>query len=211
MRYLLAASVLLLLVSFTPPGTVRIQKLDKFLDYTEISNLVWLTYVSYQTQIADEEGVVHKPEFLPDSTLWSNLYPDDDWRYLSARNGPVTGISYHQALEYCRWRSKLVNMQYGKGKREVIYRLPTPDEIQEYLTVVNVSAKNENQGDTIDKDLEKLPSSKVSYLLSNVYEYTAEEGVYLRGGNYSEDGDYFVTELPPGAHIGFRCIAEVMK
>lgn len=49
-------------------------------------------------------------------------------RYPGYRYFPIVGISYEQAIEYCRWRSVAVQKAWGHDKFSIYYRLPTEEE-----------------------------------------------------------------------------------
>ena len=209
-RSLFILAALLILSSFTPPGTVKLKKTDKYLDYSEVTNLDWMEYKYYMVRTSSEVLTKEQQEaYMADSVTWSRLYPIGWRQHFTVSYGPVVGITHEQAEAYCRWRSYIVTEIIGKGKRKVVYRLPTPDELKEIIVSGGVNAAQENRSDEVVKDLKKGHRKKLSYLLSNVYEYTSEEGVYLNGGTYKEGEEPLISTLPDDAHLGFRCIAEV--
>jgi formylglycine-generating enzyme required for sulfatase activity len=143
MKWLVLVICLLLLFSFTrvrkkkfiPPGTVPITE-NFFADETEISNLSWM---EYELWTAKKYGP-HSPEHLaalPDTLVWRDKkacnepYVEYYYRHLAYRNYPVVGISYEQALAFCRWRTERVKEYWSiKNKTElfIAYRLPTREE-----------------------------------------------------------------------------------
>lgn len=96
-----------------------------FMDETEITNINWLEYLYAVQQDSAQEFV---QSALPDTTVWANpmsfndQYVDQYLRYPGFRLYPVVGVSWVQAQDYCKWRSKAVNNQLyenslGKGKK----------------------------------------------------------------------------------------------
>jgi formylglycine-generating enzyme required for sulfatase activity len=62
---------------------------------------------------------------LTDSTSGANDYNEHYLRYPGYRYFPVVGVSYHQASEYCKWRSAAVNSAVNKSlaDKKKSYRL----------------------------------------------------------------------------------------
>jgi formylglycine-generating enzyme required for sulfatase activity len=144
-KQLLLFSAAILLVSsfisnkkkeFLPPGTVKIND-TLFADDTEISNFSWL---EYQLWICKKYGYSSKEykSVLADTLVWRDKnsynepYVEYYLRHPAYRNYPVVGISYEQALEYCKWRTERVKEHlFASKKYEALdfeYRLPTKDE-----------------------------------------------------------------------------------
>ncbi len=137
----------------TPPGTVWL-KGNLFIDKTEISNTNWREFMYWNS--THKVSKSYRCSMLPDSTVWGNTYIYANWysnnekvkanthylRHAAFSDFPVIGISYKQALEFCKWRSDIVNQYlYYKSKKlkcpldsvknypEVVkYRLPTAEE-----------------------------------------------------------------------------------
>ncbi|MBN8693552.1 MAG: SUMF1/EgtB/PvdO family nonheme iron enzyme [Bacteroidetes bacterium] len=121
---------------FTPPGTVKICD-TLFVDETEISNFSW---VQYELWIARKYGVnstEHKA-VLPDTLVWREKYATNEpyvkyyYRHPAYRDYPVVGISYEQALAFCKWRTERVKefMIISKKYQDINfeYRLPSKSE-----------------------------------------------------------------------------------
>lgn len=129
---------------YTPPGTVWLRD-NLFIDKTEISNfnylefLYWLKrkdYLEYASMVPDtnswNRADVGSADGLVSYYLFHPLY----------RDYPVVGISYKQAVAFCKWRSDRVNEQlYLKEKHlkwnadsnykfteKVRFRLPSKTE-----------------------------------------------------------------------------------
>ncbi len=120
---------------FIPPGTVKIND-TLYADETEISNLSWLEF-EYYTKI---KFGINSPEYksvLPDTLVWRNKesfnepYVNYYYRHLVYRDYPVVGISYEQAIAFCKWRSERVKEYYciaNKKSLKIEYKLPTKEQ-----------------------------------------------------------------------------------
>ena len=92
--------------------TVTVQSF--FLDQTEIANIHWLEYLHY---IQRDSSETYYQNALPDTTVWekelafNTPYVSNYLRYPGFRYYPVVGVSWEQAIDYCRWRTEAVNKQ----------------------------------------------------------------------------------------------------
>ncbi|MDF7810800.1 SUMF1/EgtB/PvdO family nonheme iron enzyme [Hymenobacter sp. YC55] len=129
-----------------PPGTVRAAE-NLFVDQAEVANIHWLEYLHF---IRRDSALTFYNSQLPDSTTWQPAptpkqkeAPKSYFRTPAYFYFPVVGISYEQALAYCRWRSIMVNRGYFQSAEfrkqhpelrdyqvTVEYRLPTEMEWQ---------------------------------------------------------------------------------
>jgi len=130
---------------FNPPNGAYLYD-SVFIDETEITNLNWLEYLHY---IQIDSSVSFYQSQLPDSSCWEvHLQPADSTnpflahylRYPGFRHFPVIGVTYEQAVNYCKWRSDAVNDYIRTGhftKKypllekydvSVEFRLPTKEE-----------------------------------------------------------------------------------
>lgn len=138
-----------------PPGTVQITE-TFFADQTEISNFSWR---EYEWSIAQKYGK-NSPEHiavLPDTLVWrdpsayNEPYVQYYYRHPAYKDYPVVGVSYEQALAYCKWRTERVKEFYAiryKKDWNIEYRLPTKEEWEKFaLTIGNVTFKNEGRDD----------------------------------------------------------------
>ncbi|MGI4866632.1 MAG: formylglycine-generating enzyme family protein [Janthinobacterium lividum] len=123
------------------PGAVFVQD-SLFMDEAEVANLHWLEYLHLLRQDSTE---AQYQAAKPDTAAWEQLSANDPYtryylRYPGFRYFPVVGVSYAQAVRYCRWRSALVNQRmhsaeylrkHPKLKKydfRLEYRLPTSRE-----------------------------------------------------------------------------------
>jgi sulfatase modifying factor 1 len=94
----------------TPPGTVWLRD-NLFMDKMEIRNLDYLEFLFW----TDRHEPAKTKSLLPDTLLWraplayNEPYVEYYLRHPSYRDYPVIGVSYEQAVEYCKWRSDRVN------------------------------------------------------------------------------------------------------
>lgn len=147
---------------------------------------------------------------------------------------PITGISYNQALEFCKWRTAYC------GNNEWIYKLPSEDE---WKWIAKKALQNDKHStelkDSLGKDqcpnynynfidlCEEFKKDSISPgiaaihcskevnncfdIFGNVAEMTAEKGV-AKGGSYKHFAsqshiDSIQHYDKPEAWLGFRCIA----
>jgi formylglycine-generating enzyme required for sulfatase activity len=121
---------------FTPPGTVQIND-TLFADEAEISNMSWLEYEMWTINMYGKHSKEHLA-MLPDTLVWreNNSYNEPYviyyYRHVAYRDYPVVGISYEQAVEFCKWRTERVKMFMTVAKKfkdmNFEYRLPSKNE-----------------------------------------------------------------------------------
>ncbi|MBC7390471.1 MAG: SUMF1/EgtB/PvdO family nonheme iron enzyme [Opitutaceae bacterium] len=117
------------------PGTVWVSD-NKLLDEVEVSNLDWMEFVSSTRLIQSDEQAQKMMPNLKTLPV-ENYYRSPFYRYF-----PVVGITYEQVLEYCRWRTEVVNKKFVEDQRSgklktskkvrLIYRLPSEKEWETY-------------------------------------------------------------------------------
>lgn len=89
-----------------------------YMDETEVANINWLEYLSDVKQDSTRE---YYEAALPDTTVWANpmsfndQYVDQYLRYPGFRFYPVVGVSWKQAIDYCVWRTAVVNNSMAQG------------------------------------------------------------------------------------------------
>ena len=142
MRYFFLVSILLCFGfsthkkrNFIPPGTVKIND-TLYADEAEVSNLSWHEYV-YWTKVKFGLGSKEHLFTLPDSTVWQNQVETKQYAYgmyyfRIYRDFPIVGITYEQALAFCKWRTERVREYMWISKKYDLinfeYRLPTKNE-----------------------------------------------------------------------------------
>ncbi|GAB4127385.1 MAG: hypothetical protein OHK0045_19760 [Raineya sp.] len=92
-----------------------------FMDRTEIANIHWLEFMNffYRNRDSIPAGMTFEEYteeiLLPDTTVWASetaandSYVKNYLRYPGFRMYPVVGVSWIQAQEFCKWRTKMVN------------------------------------------------------------------------------------------------------
>jgi formylglycine-generating enzyme required for sulfatase activity len=126
--------------AFLPPGTVQIND-TLFADECEISNLAWREYVEYNNRIFGK-GSIEYTSSLPDTLVWRHKlafcepYVEYYFRHPAYSGYPVVGLTYEQAVQYCKWRTERVHVwmeiQSGKRSYEKIAEPYTGETILEY-------------------------------------------------------------------------------
>ncbi len=119
----------------TPPGTVYFKE-TLFIDKTEIANVHWREFQYWALHIKKDTLLYNSIKL--DTTVWRNIAKPFESFYHSNPSYnyyPVVGVSYEQALAFCRFRTEAVNYLFQKepssnpfpGKK-YLYRLPTKEE-----------------------------------------------------------------------------------
>ena len=113
-----------------PPGTIELSE-NQYFDKTEATNFHWLEYLYWTKRTYGRESKEYQ-QILPDTTVWIKLdgkYSQQQDFYLRHpvyRDFPVVGISYRQAIDFCKWRSDRV-MEYMLVKFGVFdYNIDAP-------------------------------------------------------------------------------------
>src|SRR5690606_1124350 len=180
-----------------PAGTATVPGLtNTFLDKTEITNIAWKEYL-YDIRENEGEDSEEYKNSLPDLAVWEMAYGANFNTSTSYDDYPLVGVSYQQALEYCKWRSEGVS---EKEQRKIEYKLPT---LKAYKMVT--------RGETENKMAEGLYSTNFGFrtfsgICENAAEMTSEEGVSIAGSDRStclELKEYHA----PSPSLGFRCMA----
>jgi gliding motility-associated lipoprotein GldJ len=99
-----------------------------FMDRTEIANIHWLEFMNffYKNRDSIPAGMTFEEYaeeiLLPDTTVWASEVAANDayvksyLRHPGFRLYPVVGVSWIQAQEFCKWRTKMVNHHYVQEK-----------------------------------------------------------------------------------------------
>ncbi len=121
---------------FVPPGTVKYND-TLFVDQTEISNFSWREYELWMRTKYGKDSPEHnacKPDTLAwlDKSVYYEPFANLYYWHPAFRDYPVVGISYEQALAYCKWRTERVRNHLAILKKNTLvefeYRLPTKQE-----------------------------------------------------------------------------------
>ena len=124
-----------------PSGTVKI-KGNIYIDKTEVSNFDWREYVMWLEKTYGKTAMEYR-NALPDTLVWKEKesfnepYTQYYYSHPAYNDYPVVGISYEQAVQYCKWRTERVKELFETkmltDKKNVYptnfeYRLPTKEE-----------------------------------------------------------------------------------
>jgi formylglycine-generating enzyme required for sulfatase activity len=193
--------------TFIPPGTVQINE-TFYADETEISNASWNEFERWTIIKHGYHSEEHK-SVLPDTNVWlekasyNQPYVDYYYRHPAYKEYPVVGVSYDQAVKFCKWRTERVKEFCYLGKKkapEIEYRLPTKEEwelisdngfgVFDYknarnekgLFVLNCVREFDLPSDTLYKGLHKYPD-----VTAPVYSYWKNRfGLWNSFGNVAE-------------------------
>lgn len=140
--------------NFVPPGTVEIND-TFFVDETEVSNFSWKEYVYWTAKKYGKDSHEYNST-LPDTLVWldsliiGGLNSEYYYVHPAYRDYPVVGITYEQALNFCKWKTEVVHIwqeiKSGKRKNEdryksyigklmFEYRLPTKKEWESFAMI----------------------------------------------------------------------------
>jgi Sulfatase-modifying factor enzyme 1 len=139
-----------------PPNCVWLRN-NIYIDKTEISNGNWLEYLNWLKVNHKEE---HYLKSLPDTLVWRHKYTHNEpfvesyLRHPAYFDYPIIGITYEQAVDFCKWRTDRVMENYVKNRsklrnsfRSVKYRLPTKEE---WLSVSKVFSRKPMLGNCFE-------------------------------------------------------------
>ncbi|MEZ4688067.1 MAG: SUMF1/EgtB/PvdO family nonheme iron enzyme [Bacteroidia bacterium] len=121
-------------IEFTMDNRQRqVTVMSFYLDETEIANIDWKEFL--QTGLSDSAGVrgdEFRASMYPDTNVWRRDLAFNDpiaetyFNHPAFNMFPVVGITWHQANEYCKWRTNIVNSDLKKNQVAYpSYRLPT--------------------------------------------------------------------------------------
>lgn len=153
--------------TFVPAGTVQIND-TLFADETEVSNSSWQEYENWTKAMYGANSIEHLST-LPDTLIWREKLSFNEpyvlhyYRHPAYRDFPVVGISYEQAVAFCKWRTERVKAFLSNKKdftnRDMYYRLPTKTEWEnlaesstEFLKNDGKNSKGQRQLDCVNDD-----------------------------------------------------------
>lgn len=107
-----------------------------YMDETEVANVDWKEFLA--DVLRSDGGDTRHEELYPDTNVWrrdlafNDPYAETYFSHPSFDMYPVVGVSWHQANEYCEWRTEKVNEVLTERDENAItypaYRLPTEAE-----------------------------------------------------------------------------------
>lgn len=202
--------------TFIPPGTKQIND-TLFADETEITNFSWQEFEAWTKNKYGKNSQEHLA-VLPDTFIWRDQMTYNEpyvayyYRHPAYKNYPIVGISYEQAIAYCKWRTDRVKSFLTiKGdfkNQNFTYKLPSKAEWELIAESSAIFLNNEGKNnksiaqlncrstfDTLKKGPHKyadVTTSVYSYqknrlglynLLGNVAEMVEEKGI-CKGGSW---------------------------
>lgn len=201
-------------LDFRPPGTVEIVD-NFFMDEVEVSNKNWREYLEILKRNYGEESELYL-QAIPDTEVWlkngllSQPYVDTYLYHPAYEDYPVVGISYEQAIKFCKWRTKAVKKMIKENDfycpKNFMYRLPTQTEWElvanagynnQQIRQINKQRKKYGENTRLCNmnfgNLENGPAPTRAYLpnkygiyniYGNVAEFVAEPGIAM-GGSFT--------------------------
>jgi formylglycine-generating enzyme required for sulfatase activity len=114
-----------------------------FIDETEVTNFAYQEFLFFLKR----RDTAKYTRMLPDTTCWTRadvgfaltdplvtLY----WKHPAYRDYPVVGVSHEQAVEFCKWRTDMVNVYYYTHRNKIKYK---EDSLSVYLKKAPVRVK----------------------------------------------------------------------
>ncbi len=110
-----------------------------YMDETEVANIDWKVFL--KSREGDASDGLKVEELQPNTTVWrrdlafNDPYAETYYQHPAFNMYPVVGITWHQANEFCKWRTEVVNEELmgdtkdsSKVTKYPSYRLPTEAE-----------------------------------------------------------------------------------
>ena len=132
MKKLVSLTVLLLIcfaVKAQPSTFAKVND-QYYINKYEVSNG---DYKKFLNDLAQTKQAELYKKCLPDTMLWgkenrNQPYVTYYFSYPTYANYPVVGITYEDAVEYCKWLTGVYNSKTDRGFKKVVFRLPTDEE-----------------------------------------------------------------------------------
>lgn len=186
-----------------PPRTKQLESGEQvFMDKTPVRNL---DYGEYLNWLKEQHGINTEKykNALPDSALWAKannkvFKGGKSVGHPEIRKYPIVGISYDQAVKYCKWRSQQVSQ---KMEYEVDYRLPSSEHYEKALS---------DEPSDREEGLYPVDSNAKYFngLCDNVHEILAEKDRAISAA-LKDDCISVIQYEHPKHNLGFRCVAVI--
>lgn len=177
-----------------------------YMDETEVANIDYREFVYWTNRVFGEQYPARVQEITPDSMVWreelayNEPYVENYFRHPSYDDYPVVGVSWEQAVEYCKWRTDRVNemMLIEKGILN-----PNPDQKNEdnFNTDAYLAGQYEGSVKKNLKDLKTGGERPVNYsdgILLPSYRLPTEAeweyAAYALQGNMESDYNDLITD-----------------
>ncbi len=224
-----------------PPVNIKIND-SLFVDYLEITYIAYSEYLYYLNKIYGSDSEEVKDATL-DSLITQKLESymqetaSESVGEINIENLPVVGVSYEQAVAYCKWRTAAVlelslidqKLMYeykqqdadshftpfgyfsgdftGSRPRQKIDFLVYRLPTEEEWDMIYELAEDKSRTLETIAETEENTSQSIQYINDNVSEMIAEKGI-AKGGNWI-NGDRTQRYEQSDVWLGFRCVAEV--
>ena len=192
----------------TPPGMVAVDK-TLYIDKTEVRNIEYRIHIHWIKRYKGENSKEYL-NALPDTSQkirilfqGNNQIQEMDLDYYfnhpNFNNYPVVSISYEQAIEYCKWRTDMINEGIYRQKNKSLKDEKIPDNIP-IIYKLRLPTKSEwikvaNQGIDL-KYKKKLENEGIKYeIIEQV----------LVTGNFLENGENMPVNVDFGNVNNTRC------
>jgi len=230
--------------TFIPPGTVQIND-TLFADEAEITNNAWQEYEFWTASIYGKNSKEHLAT-LPDTLVWreknsyNEPYVQYYYRHPAYKEYPIVGVSYEQAIAYCKWRTERVKSVLTVKKifkiQNFEYRLPSKTEWEKLAETSSLFLSNKGKNekgayqvncahpDTIGTPYPDVTAPVYSYwknsfglfnMTGNVAEMVSEKGISKGGGWRNNLEECRIGKdaqyTKPTAWLGFRCVCVIHK
>jgi formylglycine-generating enzyme required for sulfatase activity len=122
----------------TPPRMIAVDK-TLFIDMTEVRNIDYKVYIYWIKQYKGENSLEYL-NALPDTSQKIRIsFPGNNqiqemdldfyFRHPNFDNYPVVSISYEQAIDYCKWRTDIINEGIYRQNNKSLKKEKIPDNI----------------------------------------------------------------------------------
>ncbi len=176
-----------------PPGTVEISD-GFYCDETETTNLSWREYMHWTKKIYGVESAEFKA-VLPDTVVWE-LQPYVEFYLQHPAYGqyPVVGVSYDQAVAFCKWRTDRVNEKIYIDGHNIDYKpgmeIPDLPKIYEYRLPTKAEWEQIAKADFSKKGQRKF--SRKKYSQKEKYNFYTPKPDKKEGKSIYDKEGYFI-------------------
>ncbi len=134
-----------------------------YMDETEVTNMMYLEYLDWLKKVFPPNNPDYKHVYtgaLPDTLVWrtqlgqNEVMVNNYLRHPAYANYPVVGVSWIQAVQYCKWRTNRVNEHIlereGYLAREAKYSTLKGENQQSFDTQAYLNRPEATYGGQID-------------------------------------------------------------
>ena len=170
---------------------------NAYVETHEVTIESWNAYLSFIKEVSGETSEYYQ-ESLPNDEICRQAYKTDD--YLTNpefKSYPIVGITYEQAILFCKWRTDNENRNKKTSNTTMyIYSMLTESEFQNAFDLQSVKTKVKTISAVNTK------AKEVTGIADNVKEMTLNKKVVVDEGS---NGLRFENYSNAAANVGFRC------